>query len=220
MTVPSAISEVRARHRAERAAAAVDPARRAAILEAAERVLERTPVHELSVAQIISEAGVARATFYAYFESKYEVIAALMDSVMVQMYDLLLPYAQRADDVSPRNALTEVLTESARLWHRHAVVFRATHDHRHAVPELAEQWLRVTEQFTDAVAAEIDRDIHAGLAPAGRDTRQIAASLVWSSEHLFYVAGSQLDADLPSEQAIVETLVNLWCAAIYTTLDP
>jgi TetR/AcrR family transcriptional regulator, ethionamide resistance regulator len=219
MAEPSAISEVRARHRAERAAAASDPVRRAAILEAAERVLERTPVHELSVAQIIGEAGVARATFYAYFESKYEVIAALMDSVMVQMYDLLLPFAERAPDVPPRAALTEVLTESARLWHRHAVVFRATHDHRHAVPELAEQWLRVTEQFTDAVAAGIDRDVAAGLAPGGRNTRQLAASLVWSSEHLFYVAGSNLDDDLPSEEAIVATLVNLWLAAIYGTLD-
>jgi AcrR family transcriptional regulator len=217
MEASSAISAVRARHRTEQALSAADQARRRAILDATEHVLDRIPVHDLSVAQIIDEARIARATFYAYFASKYEVVAALLDDVMLEMYELLLPYVERPRDVEPANAIHEVLSKSARLWHRHASLFRAVHDHRHAVPELGEQWLRVTEQFTDAVAVEIDRDVAGGLAPGGRDTRQLAASLVWSTEHLLYIAGSGLDQDLPSESEIIPTLVNLWMGAIYTT---
>jgi AcrR family transcriptional regulator len=217
MEASSAISAVRARHRAEQALSDADQARRRAILDATERALDRVPVHDLSVALIIAEAGIARATFYAYFASKYQVVAALMDDVMGEMYQLLLPYAERLPGVDPADAIREVLSNSAQLWHRHAVLFRAVHDHRHAVPELGEQWLRVTEQFTDAVAVEIDRDVAAGLAPGHRDTRQLAASLVWSSEHLLYIAGSGLDPSLPSEDAIVPTLVNIWMGSIYAT---
>jgi AcrR family transcriptional regulator len=43
-----------------------------AIFEATERLLAEQPLHELSVAQIITAAGLSRATFYHYFSSKFE----------------------------------------------------------------------------------------------------------------------------------------------------
>jgi hypothetical protein len=48
-----------------------------------------------------------------------------------------------------------------------------------------------------------------------RDSRQIAAILTWSTEHLLYVAGSGDDDNLPSEEAIIDTLVQVWLGAIY-----
>lgn len=83
------------------------------------------------------------------------------------------------------------------------------------MPELKEQWLRVTELFTDAVAGDLEREIAAGNAPKGRDARQLAASLVWSTEHLLYVAGSGDDDDLLGEENIIDTLVGLWIGSIY-----
>jgi len=215
MTDESAIAAVRARRRAARENPEPAPDRRAEILAATERGLATTPLHDLSVAQIMEEAGIARGTFYAYFASKYEVVAALQDAVMVEMYDLLRPFVEREDGVDGETAIRMVLSESARLWHRHATVFRATHDHRHAVPELKDQWLRVTERFTDAVAAEIEREVKNGNAPKRRNSRRLAAALVWSSEHVFYVAGSGDDDNLPDEDATVDTLVQVWRGAIY-----
>lgn len=219
MPQTSAISAVRARRRAERENPAQTPDRRTTILEATGRVLASTDLHDLTVAQIMREADVARGTFYAYFESKYEVVAALLDEVMEQMYGLLRPYVERQPGVAADDAIRQVIAGSARLWSEHISVFRATHDHRHAVAELKREWLRVTEQFTDAVAAEIDREIAAGEAPAGRDTRQLAAALVWSTEHLLYVAGSGDDDDLPGEERIIDTLVQLWVGTIYGRME-
>lgn len=215
MSEPSAIGAVRERRRAEREQPSAAPDKRATILHAADRVLADTPLHELKVAAIMREAGVARGTFYAYFESKFDVVVALMDAVMEDMYDLLKPYVERRPGVDAATAIRQVLTDSANLWHRHGALFRATHDHRHAVPELKEQWLRVTERFTDAVAGEIAREIAAGVAPGDRDARRLAAALVWSAEHLLYVAGTGDDADLPSETEIVDTLVEIWLGTIY-----
>ena len=213
MSDRSAIAAVRERRRAEREQPTPD--RRDLIFAATERLLEEVPLHDLSVARIMAEAKVARGTFYAYFESKYEVVAALMDEVMEQMYGLLLPYVERKPGVSPDEAIREVVSASAELWLEHRTVFRAARENRHAVPELMAQWLRVTERFRDAVAGELRREVAAGNAPGRRDERQIASVLVWSTEHLLYVAGWGEDDALPDERAIVDTVVGMWVGTLY-----
>lgn len=45
---------------------------------ATEELLERVPLHDLSVAQIIDQAEISRATFYAYFSSKFDVVVGLL----------------------------------------------------------------------------------------------------------------------------------------------
>jgi AcrR family transcriptional regulator len=215
MPEPSAIHELRERRRAERALEAVRPDTRAMILIATESILADTPLHDISVARIMDDAHVSRGTFYSYFASKFEVVAALLEQVMEEMYDLLTPFTA-AEARRPReDAIREVLVHSTSLWSRHRVVFRATHEHWHAVPELRAQWLRVVERFTDAIAGELEREIDAGTAPPGIDARQRAAAVLWATEHLLYVAGMGADADLPSEHAILETLMTMWTGTLY-----
>jgi AcrR family transcriptional regulator len=216
VTELSAIGAVRERRRAADGRASGPPDRREAILEGAERLLAGgTPLHDMSVALIMREAGVARGTFYGHFESKYQVVAALMDVVMEEMYGLLGPYVARPMGSDPEAAIREVMTESARLRAEHGAVFRAAYEHRHAVPELKAQWLRVTEQFTEAISDRLEREIMSGHAPRARDCRQLAAALTWSLEHLLYVAGAGDDANLPGETEIVETMVQLWLGMLY-----
>jgi AcrR family transcriptional regulator len=215
VTDQSAISEVRARHRAERAAAASDPVRRAAILEAAERVLERAPVHELSVAQIISAAEISRATFYFYFSSKFAVVSGLLARVMDEIFEVVQPFVRRTDDASPAEALRQSLAGATQLWKAHRPAMRAIHEHWNTTPELRALWLGVVERFTDAIAAEIDRERVSGLAPSGADSRQIAAALLWGTERCLYVAGLGVDPDLPDEPETLEPLLALWVGGLY-----
>jgi AcrR family transcriptional regulator len=215
MPEPSAIHELRERRRAERALELVRPDTRAMILAATESILADTPLHDISVARIMEEAQVSRGTFYSYFASKFEVVAALLEQVMEEMYDLLRPFTVEQPNRPREDAIREVLAESTSLWRRHRVVFRATHDHWHAVPELGAQWLRVVERFTDAIATELQREIDAGSAPVGIDTRQRAAAVLWATEHLLYVAGMGVDGDLPDEDAILEILMTMWTGTLY-----
>ncbi len=61
--------------------------RRAAILRASLVVFSRKGYHQTHVSDIISAAGIARGTFYLYFESKSAIFLELLDSLLTQMRD-------------------------------------------------------------------------------------------------------------------------------------
>jgi AcrR family transcriptional regulator len=187
----------------------------AQIFAATERLLEQVPLHDLSVAQIIDEAGVSRATFYFYFGSKYAVIAGLLAGVMDEVYEVARPFIERPDDEPPERALRRGIEAAAVLWSSHRFALRALSEHWYAVPELRELWMNVMARFTEGFAAEIDRQRSAGLAPPGVDSHRLAASLLWSSERCFYVAGLGVDGELGSEDQAVDALYALWRGAIY-----
>jgi AcrR family transcriptional regulator len=188
---------------------------RAEILAATERLLERVPVHELSVAQIIEEAGLSRATFYFYFSSKYAVIAGLLARIMDELYEVARPFMERRDDEDPKVALRRGSASAAKLWHTHRLAMRAVSEYWHAVPELRQMWLEIVGRFTDALGAEIDRQRDAGLAPPGVDSRRLMATLFWGAERCFYVAGLGVDEGLASEEQAGEALYAVWHGAIY-----
>ncbi|MEM6956976.1 MAG: helix-turn-helix domain-containing protein, partial [Myxococcota bacterium] len=56
--------------------------RRRAILQAARRVFGERGYHRTHVADLIEAAGIARGTFYLYFESKGAVFVELLDEVL------------------------------------------------------------------------------------------------------------------------------------------
>jgi AcrR family transcriptional regulator len=59
--------------------------RREQILEAAKEVFAEAGYHEASINAIIEHAGIARGTFYLYFQSKAAVFDALLDNAMVDL---------------------------------------------------------------------------------------------------------------------------------------
>lgn len=187
----------------------------AEIFAATERLLERVPVHDLSVAQIIEEAGLSRATFYFYFRSKYDVIVGLLRRITDELYEIARPFLERPDDEPPETALERGSAAAAKLWGTHRLAMRAVSEYWHAVPELREMWLEILERFKDALGAEIDRQRRAGLAPPGIDSRQLVAALFWGAERCFYVAGLGVEDALASEEQAGEALYQVWHGAIY-----
>jgi AcrR family transcriptional regulator len=187
----------------------------AAIFAATERLLADVPLHDISVADIIAEAQVSRGTFYFYFSSKFAVVNGLLSKVMDEIYDVVRPFVERERDEAAEATLRRSLESAVEVWAAHRPALRATHEHWHAVPELGERWLSVLERFTDAVAAQIDRERAAGVAPQGPDSRQLAASLLWSTDRILYVAAIGADEDLPGEKDVVDVLVRIWLGALY-----
>ena len=173
------------------------------------------PLHDMTVADIIAEAGVSRATFYFYFSSKFAVLNALLVQVMEEIFQVAQPYLSRSEGEPPAEALRLGLEAATAVWSDHRAVLRATAQHWHAVPELQELWMTVFARFTEAFAAEIDRERAAGLAPEGPDSRQLAACLLHGTERCLYIAGLRVDKNLPDEKEIVAPLLALWQGGIY-----
>ncbi len=188
---------------------------RAQILAATERLLEQVSLRDLSVAQIIEQAEISRATFYFYFSSKYDVVVGLLAKIMNDVYDVSRPFIDRQPDDEPADAMRRSLEAAAATWHTHRLALRAVSEHWNAVPELRTLWLGVVRRFTDGVAAEIDRQRAAGLAPPGTDSRELTAVLLWATERSLYVAGLGLESELRSEEQAVDALFSVWRGAIY-----
>lgn len=182
---------------------------------ATEQLLAEVPLHDLSVADIIGAAGISRATFYFYFSSKYAVVSGLLARVMGEMYEVVQPFMQRPAEVEPQAALRDSLSAAITLWASHRPALRAIHEHWNATDELRTLWTSVVDQFTVAVAAELDRERKAGLAPPGPDSKALAASLLWGTERCLYVSGLGVDAHLPAETGMLELLMTIWMGAMY-----
>src|SRR5205807_3908639 len=70
--------------------------RRAAVLRVARRIFSQKGYHETSIDDLIEAAGIARGTFYLYFESKRAIFDELLDQLVV-----LLQGAVRRIEVGP-----------------------------------------------------------------------------------------------------------------------
>jgi AcrR family transcriptional regulator len=79
-------------------------ARRAELIEAAMRRFAIEGLEETSVAEIVAEAGVAQGTFYLYFESK----ADLVNAVVVSLSEQIVEGIERIADATPMCAVEKL----------------------------------------------------------------------------------------------------------------
>ncbi|WP_375194186.1 TetR/AcrR family transcriptional regulator [Sphingobium sp.] len=84
-------------------------ATRAAILSAARQVFAEASYGDARIDDIIGGAGVSRATFYAHFESKFELACAIYDEIAPQTAALFarLPALTRGDRAGIRQWLDD-----------------------------------------------------------------------------------------------------------------
>jgi len=59
--------------------------RRAEIIDAATDCFSENGYHSTGVSDIIARAGIARGTFYLYFQSKHEIFQAILDDFILQL---------------------------------------------------------------------------------------------------------------------------------------
>jgi AcrR family transcriptional regulator len=186
-----------------------------AILKATAGLLAEVPLHELSVAQIITAAEVSRATFYFYFSSKFAVLADLVEHAIAEIYEASRPALDRVAGAPIEVALHQRIERSARVWATHRPVLQAAVENWHVFPELRTVWLEMLDGLADAIRSEIDRERAAGRAPDGPDSKHLAVMLAWATERCLYISGLGLLDSLEGEEDTVEGLSRIWLAAIY-----
>ena len=160
---------------AAKAAAGSPSAIEQSIFDATEELLQSTSLEDLTVAQILERADISRTTFYRYFNSKHQVVSAMLQALQAELVDVMQPWFARADR-SPEKALRAAIKAVAKVWARHRPVLRACSEHWHSDPEIGERWVAMMDRFTHDISRQIDRERKAGEAPKGDRQPQARAA--------------------------------------------
>jgi AcrR family transcriptional regulator len=160
--------------------------RRAQVLSAATRLLEADLSYtELSVEQVLRESRISRATFYAHFRNKSELLSALAEDVIDDMIASAKPWWS-GPDRPEEPALVEAVTDiTAAYLKRHAimaaVVEVATYD-----PGVRAQLDLLVGRTIRELARHIRDSQALGIADQGLDPDRTAGWIVWMCERGLY----------------------------------
>lgn len=191
-----------------------DQAIEKAVFAATEKLLATTPLHEISVAQIIAEAELSRASFYHYFSSKHDVVTSLMTKIFADMFSETHTELE-SEWTDPPAALRNSLRPAMEAWFEHRAVISAVLENQHAVPDLAKVWSAVSEPFRAVLAAQIAQQRDVGRAPEGLPAEVIASMMVSAAERIFYVGSTGTDPRLRTASHRLDATVAICMAAIY-----
>ncbi|GIF51341.1 TetR family transcriptional regulator [Asanoa ferruginea] len=186
------------------------------ILDALHELLRERTFDTLSVAEIISAAGISRASFYFYFAGKQAALAELVRRAVGAGHEAAQPWVQAT--AGPRETLRAGVDAGAGLWLANAAVLRAIVESWASDPQLRELWLAQMATFTEAAITRIEADRQADPAVAARlagvDVPALAASLTWTGERLYYLAACGVPP-FDDRAVLVDTLTHLWVSALY-----
>lgn len=198
-------------------AAESDRALKDVIVAATGRLLAERRFDEITVADILAAANVARGSFYFYFDSKHDVLAELVTRAIGRGHEASHSWLEgRDDDQQRRPSVRQSIADGARLWADQAPVLRAIVENWRSDPRLTELWLTQMGGFTAVTAANIESDL-AARPPAGDvDAETLAAALTWLGERLYYLAAIGVPP-FDDQEKLIDVLTHIWMTAVYRT---
>lgn len=157
---------------------------RVALIEAARRLFAGQSIEATSISEIAEEADIAVGSFYNYFPSKDELLAALLETSFAQQLTLLRSRQKQVDDPA----------EKVSIAHRHLIEL-ATNE-----PELG--WLVVRFEVPQrigagALAAAARTDLEDGISKGRFKVTNSEVCLQASGGALLAVVHATLLGELP-----------------------
>ena len=186
-----------------------------AVLDATERLLAQRPFSQLSVNDVIDEAGISRTSFYAYFDSRTAPVAECLRRVMGRIAVAVDPFLAESA-AGPEAAIRASIRRWVAVARDHGPVLRTVSEQWPHDEWLRELWFSIMARFTAGTARVIETARAAGQAPAGADPERLAACLMWGYERVLQVATADGGVTgLPDAHAIVEPLAQMMTGGVY-----
>lgn len=216
--IPTGTAAERRTAHAERATKRGEQTRRQ-IVDAARRVFERDGYLDVGVADIVSEAGVARGSFYTYFPTKVDVFRVLADEVGAVMDEALA--SQPGDEhLDVTDALRRSHHRYMTAYRENAALYALTEQLAHIDAQITERRVTRHRHDLERIGTRIQRWQARGLADPGVDSVATAAALLALTRHLcywFYVRG---DESIYSEDRAEQALNDAWIRTLDLRREP
>lgn len=133
--------------------------RREEILKAAILVFSQKGYHDTSISDIIKKAGIARGTFYLYFENKRQIFDSILDNLLIEIDHCIKKIDIGKDRPSPLEQLKANLTRIFTLLVKNPELSRILLRHATGLDEESDR--KITE-FYDRLAYKIGEALKLG----------------------------------------------------------
>lgn len=186
-----------------------------ALREAARKVFARDGYLNAKISDIAAEAGKSVASFYNYYDTKADLLAALAGEFHAEATEMaVLPYRQ---GLSREEALREAVAGFWRTYSKRRGELIGIFQASMLEEEFLDRWLDIRAEALQRIAAEIRRAQADGYCP-GIDPVLTASALSAMLEHFCYIwqgqGGERIETTFDDERAI-DTLATVWVKSIY-----
>ncbi len=175
---------------------------------AVERLLLEQTFPELSVDQIVAEAGISRSTFYNYFEDKSDLLGALTADAMASIIEVTGAWWSLPAD-APKEDVREAIEQLVGGYVPHAALMLAVADSIPHDANVREAFQSFMALGVEGIAGYIGRGQEAGALRDDLDATAAAHWLAWMMERGLSKLGRP-DGDLASERIIASVVDILW----------
>ena len=180
--------------------------RRQRLVDSAKAAFAQKGFHGTSISEIVRQAGIARSTFYQYFDSKLHLFQSILDSFLQDLHDSIQPISLAAGAPAPLVQLQDNLTRVLNLVLGERDLTRIFLQQTGAVDENVAGRL---DEFYAQAGGMIQRSLNLGISmnlvrPC--DTRFTAYSIIGAvKEVIFQLTSSQ--EERPSTEVLVRQLL-------------
>jgi TetR/AcrR family fatty acid metabolism transcriptional regulator len=176
------------------------------LVDSAKLAFAQKGYHETSISEIVRQAGIARSTFYQYFDSKLHLFESILESFLQDLHESIKPISISAGSPTPLSQIQENLTRVLNLVLKEGDLTRIL---MHNTGALDRTMVGRLEDFYSQAAGMIQRSLNLGIAmnlvrPC--DTRIVSYSIIGAvKEVIFQLTSSK--APRPSTPDLVSQLL-------------
>jgi AcrR family transcriptional regulator len=183
---------------------------RLAILDGALELLWSRPFRDLTVAELMTVAGVSRSAFYRYFDDLYALMEALLLGLQEDIFSVASPWF--SDEGDPVESLREGLAGQVRICYEQGPILRAVADAAASDERLESAWANFLIQFDDAVTANIETQQARGMI-SPFDARPVAVALNRMDASMLIHAFGRHPRQTPD--VVLAAITHVWVSTLY-----
>ena len=183
---------------------------RAVIMNAALDFVWTLPYRDLTVAQLMTLAGMGRSVFYRYFKDLPAVMEALLELLQGEIFEVAEPWLTETGD--PVALLQEMLTGLVQVCYERGPFLRALTDAAADNERFAEDWEQFLGGFDDAACDRIEADQKQGLIPHF-EARPVAFALNRLDAYTLIQAFGEHPRS--QSQPVQVALARIWISTLY-----
>ncbi len=185
---------------------------RIAIPNAALEFLWAQPFREMTVAELMSIAGVSRSAFYQYFKDLHELMETLLQDVAEAIFGAAEPWLTGEGEHT--ELLERSLSELVEVCHERGPILRAVAEASTSDVRLERAWAGFLKQFDDAVCEQIEKHQKAGLIPEF-NARPVAVALNRLDVSMVIDAFGRHPRNNP--EPVKLALTRIWMSTLYNS---